>query len=57
MKITHWRLIVTKLKAKFIYIDYKLELFKKLLNIKKKDIYMKYYVQSGHREISKEKVV
>ena len=30
MKITRWRLMVTKLKAKFIPDDYELELFKKL---------------------------
>ena len=30
MKITRWRLMVTKLKAKFIPIDYKFELFSTL---------------------------
>ena len=30
MKITRWRLMVTKLKAKFIPADYELELFKRL---------------------------
>ena len=64
MKITRWRLMVTKLKAKFIPTDYELELFKKLKNLKQKDMTMKYYtkefynltIQFGHRELSKEKV-
>ena len=30
MKISRWRLMVTKLKAKFIRNDYELELFKRL---------------------------
>ncbi|WP_081946881.1 hypothetical protein [[Clostridium] innocuum] len=30
MKINRWRLMVTKLKAKFIPADYELDLFKKL---------------------------
>ena len=30
MKVTRWRLMVTKLKAKFILVDYELELFKRL---------------------------
>ena len=34
MKITRWRLMVTKLKAKFIPVDYKLKLFKRLQNLK-----------------------
>ena len=64
MKITRWRLMLTKLKAKFIPTDYELELFKKLQNLKQKDMTMKDYIeefykltiQSGHRELSKEKV-
>ena len=64
MKITRQRLMVTKLKAKFIPIDYELELFKKLQNLKQKDMTVKYYteefyrmtIRSGHRELSKEKV-
>ena len=57
MKITRWRLMVTKLKAKFIPTDYELELFKKLQNLKQKDMTVKDYIeefykltiQSGHR--------
>lgn len=30
MKISRWKLMVTKLKAKFIPIDYELDLFKRL---------------------------
>ena len=36
MKITRWRLMVTKLKAKFILANYELELFKRLQNLKQK---------------------
>ena len=65
MKITRWRLMVTKLKAKFILVDYELELFKKLQNLKQKGMPIKDYtkefykliIQSGHRELSKEKLV
>ena len=64
MKITRWRLMVTKLKAKFIPADYELELFKKLQNLKQKDMTVKDYteefykltIRSGNRELSKEKV-
>ena len=64
MKITRWRLMVTILKAKFIPADYELGLFKKLQNLKQKDMTMKDYteefykltIQSGHSELSKEKV-
>lgn len=34
-KITRWRLMVIKMKARFIPIDYELELFKRLQNLKK----------------------
>ena len=34
MKISRWRLMVTKLKAKFIPTDYELKLFKRLQNLK-----------------------
>ena len=34
MKITRWRLMVSKLKAKFIPTNYELELFKRLQNLK-----------------------
>ena len=55
---------MNKLKAKFIPIDYELELFKRLQNLKQKDMTVKYYtkefykltIQSGHRKLSKEKV-
>ena len=64
MKITRWKLMVTKLKAKFIHANYDLELFKKLQNLKQKDMTMKDYtkefykltIQSWHRELSKDKV-
>ena len=64
MKITRWKLMVTKLKAKFIPTNYKLELFKKFQNLKQKDMIVKDYTEefykltiwSGHRELSKEKV-
>ena len=64
MKIIRWRLMVTKLKAKFILTNYKLELFKRLHNLKQKDMNMKYYTKefykltiwSRHRELSKEKI-
>ena len=60
MKITRWKMML----AKFIHIDYELELFKKLQNLKQKDMTMKDYteefykltIRSGHRELSKEKV-
>ena len=56
--------MVTKLKAKFIPADYELELFKKLQNLKQKDMTMKDYteefyrltIRSAHRELSKDKV-
>ena len=56
--------MVTKLKPKFISIDYELEFFKKLKNLKKKDFFVKCYTKefyklticSRHRELSKEKV-
>ena len=64
MKIARWRLMVTKQKAKFIPIDYELELFKKLQNLKQKDMTRKDYtvelykltIRFGHQELSKEKV-
>ena len=64
MKISRWRLMVTKLKAKLIPADYELELFKKLQNLKQKDITIKDFTKefykltiwSGHRELSKKKV-
>ena len=64
MKITRWRLMVTKLKPKFISIEYELELFKKLHNLKKKYMTMidyteefyKLTIQFGHKELFKEKV-
>lgn len=64
MKITRWRLMMTKLKAKFITIDYEIELFKILVNLKQKDFSMKDYSEefykltnwSRHSELSKEKV-
>ena len=55
---------MTKLKAKFIPIDYELELFKRSQNLKQKDIIVKDYnkefkltIRSGDRELSKEKVL
>ena len=62
MKITRWRLMLTKLKAKFIPTDYELELLKRLKNLEKKDMTMKDYtkefykltIRSGHRDLSKE---
>ena len=64
MKITRWRLMVTKLEAKFIPVDYEIELFKRLQNLKQKDMIVKDYteefykltIQSMHRELSKENV-
>ena len=55
---------MTKLRAKFILVDYELELFKRLQNLKHKDMTMKYYTKEfykltihfGHRELSKKKV-
>ena len=55
---------MTKLKAKFIPTNYELELFKRLQNLKQKDMIVKDYTEefykltiwSGHRELSKEKV-
>ena len=38
LKITRWRLMVTKFKDKLIPIDYELELFKRLHNLKQKDM-------------------
>ena len=49
MKITRWRLMVTKLKAKFILVDYKLELFKRLQNLKQKDMSMKDYTEEFYK--------
>ena len=45
IKITRWRLMVTKLKDKLIPIDYELELFNNLYNLKKKDMTIKYYTK------------
>ena len=45
MKITRWRLMVTKLKVKFILANYELELFKKLQNLKQKDMTVKDYTE------------
>lgn len=64
MKISRWRLMVTNLKVKFIPGDYELELFKRLQNLKQKDMFVKDYteefykltIQSDHRELLKEKV-
>ena len=49
MKITRWRLMVTKLKAKFIPIDYEIELFKKSQNPKQKDMYVKDYTKEFYK--------
>lgn len=57
--------MVTKMKVKFILVDYELDLFKRLQNPKRKDMTMKDYtdnfykltIWSRHRELSKEKVV
>ena len=56
--------MVSKLKAKFIPEDYELELFKKLSNLKQKEMFMKTYIEEfykihirfGHCKSSKEKV-
>ena len=64
LKISRWRLIVTKLKAKFIPTNYELTLFKILQNLKQKDMSMKDYTKefykltmwSRHRELSKQTV-
>ena len=56
--------MVTKLKAKFIPKDYELEFFRRLQNLKQKDMSVKDYIEefykltirSRHRELSKEKV-
>lgn len=45
MKITRQRLMVTKMKAKFIPTDYELELFKILQNVKQKDMHVKDYTK------------
>lgn len=45
MKITRWRLMVTKLKTKFIPTDYEIELFNRLQNLKQKDMSMEDYTQ------------
>ena len=45
MKISRWRLMVTKLKAKFIPTNYELELFKRLQNLKQKDMTVKDYTE------------
>ena len=37
LKITKWRLMVTKLKAKFMLANYELDLFKRFQNLKQKD--------------------
>ena len=64
MKISRWRLMLTKLKVKFILANYELELFKRFSNLKQKDISMKDYTEEfykltiwyGHRELPKERV-
>ena len=64
MKITRWKLMVAKLKDRFIPANYEIDLFKKLQNLKQKDMTVKDYTEefykltiwSGHRELSKEKV-
>lgn len=64
LKITRWKLMMTKLKAKLIPSDCELELFKSLQNLKQKDMFVKDYIEKsyklyirfGHRELSKEKV-
>ena len=56
--------MVTKLKVKFIPTNYGFELFKRLHNLKQKDVFMKDYTEEfyeltirfRHRELSKEKV-
>ena len=58
------KLMVTKLKTKFIPADYELELLKRLQNLNNKDMTVKDYteefykltIRSRHRELSKEKV-
>ena len=49
LKITRWRLMVTKLKAKFIPTNYELELFKKLQNLKHKDISVVDYTEEFYK--------
>lgn len=57
--------MVARLKAKFIPGDYELELFKKLQNLKQRNMTVKEYteefyevvIRSRHREMDKEKVV
>lgn len=65
LKITWWRQMVARLNAKFIPRDYELDLFKKLQNLKQRNMTVKEYteelykvvIRSGNREMDREKVV
>ena len=48
MKITQWRLMVAKLKAKFISSNYGRELFKKVQNLKQKEMTVKGVLQINY---------
>ena len=41
--------MVTKLKAKFILVDYELELFKRLQNLKQRDMTVKDYTEEFYK--------
>lgn len=49
IKINRWRLMVTKLKANFIPADYELDLFKKLQNLKQKDLSVEDYTEEFYK--------
>jgi hypothetical protein len=63
-KIKSWDRMVGKLKAKFVPNDYKLNLFRRLQNLKQKGLLVKEYtkefhklnIREGHRENDEEKV-
>jgi hypothetical protein len=64
-KINNWDSMVAKLKDKFKPKDYRINLFRKLQNLRQKGLWMKEYtedfyklnIRAGHRENDEEKVV
>lgn len=63
-KITSWDRMVTKLKCKFLHSDYNIQLFRRLQNLKQKDMEVQAYteefyklsIREGHIEDDVEKV-
>ena len=63
-KIKSWDRMITKMKEKFIPIDYQITLFRRMQNLRQKLMTVKEYtkefyrlnIRAGHRDIDDEKV-